>query len=352
MAAMGFVKSGAQQRAAGAGGGGLREEMIDGQRLVRLVRIPKAELHLHLEGSIEPGTLREIDPSLSLAEIEEYTKYEDFAGFLRAYVWVNKRLQTPEHYALALRRLALTLAAQGVVYAEITLSAGVILWKGQDLDAIYGALWEESQRAPIAIRWIFDAVRQFGAEAARPVVEFAAGARERGVVAFGIGGDEVRGPAREFAEVFREAREAGLRLTCHAGETAGPESVREALAIGAERIGHGIAAIEDEALMTELRERAIPLEICVTSNVRTGVVASSEAHPLRRLYEAGVPVLINTDDPALFGCTLAGEYELARRLGFSEAELEELAKASLRFAFAEPDAYGASGSEQAGSSGP
>ncbi len=333
---MGFAKSDAQQAASQATGAGLPEETIRGQRLVRLLEIPKAELHVHLEGSIEPETLREIDPSLSLAEIEAYTKYDDFAGFLRAYVWVNKRLETPEHYAVALRRLASTLAAQGVVYAEITLSAGVILWKGQDLEAIYGALWEESQRAPIEIRWILDAIRQFGAEAARPVVEFAARARERGVVAFGIGGDEVRGPAREFAEVFREAREAGLRLTCHAGETAGPESVREALAIGAERIGHGIAAIEDEALMVELRERAIPLEVCVTSNVRTGVVATAAAHPLRRLYEAGVPVLINTDDPALFGCTLMGEYELAATLGFSETELEELAEASLRHAFAEP----------------
>ncbi len=333
---MGFGKSGEQQTAAHASGVGPPEEAICRQRLVRLLEIPKAELHVHLEGSIEPATLQEIDPSLSLAEIEAHTTYEDFAGFLRAYVWVNKRLETPEHYALALRRLASTLSAQGVVYAEITLSAGVILWKGQDLEAIYSALWEETRRAPIEIRWILDAIRQFGAEAARPVVEFAARARQRGVVAFGIGGDEVRGPAREFAEVFHEARAAGLRLTCHAGETAGSESVREALAIGAERIGHGIAAIEDEALMAELRERAIPLEVCVTSNVRTGVVASPATHPLRRLYERGVPVLINTDDPALFGCTLASEYELAGRLGFSETELEELAEASLRFAFAEP----------------
>jgi aminodeoxyfutalosine deaminase len=337
---MGFAESGAQQTAAERLGAGRPEEMSSGQRLERLLGIPKAELHVHLEGSIEPATLREIDPSLSLAEIEAHTKYEDFAGFLRAYVWVNRRLETPEHYALALRRLASTLQAQGVVYAEITLSAGVILWKGQDLEAIYDALWEETQRAPIEIRWILDAIRQFGAAAARPVVAFAGRARERGVVAFGIGGDEVRGPAREFADVFREARQAGLRLTCHAGETAGPESVREALAIGAERIGHGIAAIQDEALMAELRERAIPLEVCVTSNVRTGVVASAGAHPLRRLYEAGVPVLLNTDDPALFGCTLIGEYEQAAGLGFREEELEELAGASLRFAFAGPGGRG------------
>ncbi len=300
---------------------------------MRFVEVPKAELHLHLEGSIEPATLQEIDPSLSLAEITAHTTYEDFAGFLRAYVWVNKRLETPQHYALALRRLAVSLAAQGVVYAEITLSAGVILWKGQDLDAIYSALWEESLRARVELRWILDAVRQFGPEAAVPVAEFAARARDRGVVAFGIGGDEVRGPAREFATVFRAAREAGLRLTCHAGETAGPESIREALAIGAERIGHGVTAVHDPALMAELRERAIPLEVCVTSNVRTGVVRSASAHPVRRLYEAGIPVLLNTDDPALFGCTLASEYELAASLGFSESELLELAEASLRFAF-------------------
>ncbi len=319
---------------------------------MRFAEIPKAELHLHLEGSIEPATIREIDPSLAMDEIDANTSYDDFAGFLRAYVWVNRLLKTPEDYALALRRLLPGLAAQGVVYAEITLSAGVILWKGQDLAAVYEALWEESCRSPLAVRWILDAVRQFGPETARPVVEFAARSRGRGVVAFGIGGDEIRGPAREFAALFAAAREAGLRLVCHAGETGGQESVRDALAIGAERIGHGIAAARDPALVEELRARAIPLEVCLTSNLRTGVVASLDEHPLRRLFDAGVPIVLDTDDPALFHCTLEDEYALAAsRFGFSEAELAALAAASLRFAF-DYSPRSASDSERAASSDP
>ena len=294
----------------------------------------KGELHVHLEGSLDAETLIAIEPSLTREAIEANTAYSDFAGFLRAFVWVNRLLREPAHYALAARRLFERLAAQGVVYAEVTLSAGVVLWKEMDLDAIYGAIWEESQRASFPVFWILDAVRQFGVEAAMPVVRFAAEHTDRGVAAFGIGGDEVRGPAREFAGVFADARDRGLRLTCHAGETAGPESVAEALAIGAERIGHGIAAAGDEDLMRTLRERGVPLEICVTSNVRTGAVASLEDHPLRRLFDAGVPIVLNTDDPALFDCTLDSEYALAgSRFGFSAGELATLAANSLRYGF-------------------
>src|SRR5579863_9364064 len=135
---------------------------------------PKAELHVHLEGSLEAETLIAIEPSLTREAICAHTEYSDFAGFLRAFVWVNRLLREPAHYGLAARRLFERLAAQGVVYAEVTLSAGVVLWKGMDLDAIYGAVWEESQRAPFPVFWIFDAVRQFGAEAAAPVAQFAA----------------------------------------------------------------------------------------------------------------------------------------------------------------------------------
>ena len=295
---------------------------------------PRAELHVHLEGSLEAETLLAIEPSLTREAIEESTSYSDFAGFLRAFVWVNRLLREPGHYALAARRLLARLDAQGVVYAEVTLSAGVVLWKQMDLDAVYGAVWEESRRAPFPVLWILDAVRQFGPASAMPVVRFAARHLESGVAAFGIGGDEIRGPARDFAGVFQAARDAGLRLTCHAGEIAGPESVAEALAIGAERIGHGIAAARDPALMRLLRERDVPLEICITSNVRTGAVASLEEHPLRTLFDAGVPIVLNTDDPALFDCTLDSEYALAAsRFGFTTAELSSLAANSLRYGF-------------------
>jgi adenosine deaminase/aminodeoxyfutalosine deaminase len=295
---------------------------------------PKAELHLHLEGSLDPETLLEIDPSLTADEITANTAYSDFAGFLKAFVWENKLLCKPEHYALAARRLIGKLASQNVVYAEITLSAGVVLWKKQNLEDVYEAIWEESRKAAFPVYWILDAVRQFGPDPALPVVDFAAAHIRQGVVAFGIGGDEARGPASSFRDIFRRAKDAGLRLTCHAGETCGPESIWEAVEVGAERIGHGIASVDDASLLTHLRERAIPLEVSVSSNVRTGAVASLEAHPVRKIFDAGVPIVVGTDDPALFDTSLRREYEiLARHFGFSEDELKELAATSLRYAF-------------------
>src|SRR5581483_1286584 len=184
-------------------------------------------------------------------------------------------------------------------------------------------------------RWILDAVRQFGVEPAQRVAELAAERQDRGVVAFGIGGNEERGPAEWFGEVFAFARKAGLRLTAHAGESMGPESVWAALKLGAERIGHGIRSIDDPKLIDHLRENQIPLEISISSNLVTGVVAKLEDHPVRRLYDAGVPIVLNTDDPAMFRCTLVGEYQLAARVfGFTEPELRGIAENGFRFAFA------------------
>ena len=298
--------------------------------------LPLAELHLHLDGSVEPETLLEIDPSLTREEIAANTTYSDFAGFLKSFVWVNKRLRTPADYARVARRLFDRLESEGVTYAEVILSVGVVLWKEQDLPAIYDALIREASRTRITVRWIFDAIRQFGPEPAKPVFDLAAERLGEGVVAIGLGGDEERGPARLFAELYREARDRGLRLTCHAGEMSGPASVWEALEIGSERIGHGIRAIEDPALVAHLATKNIPLEVCITSNLRTGAVASLAAHPVRRLYDAGVPIILNSDDPALFGCTLASEYELAEReFGFTESELAGLARNAFRYAFEE-----------------
>lgn len=294
-----------------------------------------AELHLHLEGSIEPETLREIDPALTLDEIARETACAGFDGFIRAYIWVNRKLKSPSDYAIAARRLFESLEAQGIGYAEVTLSAGVILRKQQDLGAVFDALSHEAARTRVAIRWIPDAVRQWGADAAKPVFDFAAERQNDGVIAIGIGGIEAEGPALWFRDLYARARGRGLRLTAHAGETTGPQSVWDALEIGAERIGHGIRAIEDPRLVEHLRERGIPLEVCISSNVRTGSVASLQEHPVRKLFDAGVPIILNTDDPALFDCTLQSEYELAaREFGFTPEEIARIAANARRYAFA------------------
>ncbi|HYW44536.1 MAG TPA: adenosine deaminase [Bryobacteraceae bacterium] len=300
-----------------------------------LLEMPKAELHLHLEGSVEPETLHELDPATPLEQFRALYSFPDFDAFLKAFGVVGKLLRTPEAYALATRRLLGRLAAQNVRYAEIILAAGVVLWKGGEFAPVFDAVRAAAAGSPVEVRWILDAVRQFGVEPAMRVAQLAADRAGEGVVAFGIGGSEERGPASWFTEVFRFARSAGLHLTAHAGEGTTPQSVWDALDLGAERIGHGIAAIHDPALVRHLRDRRIPLEICITSNLVTGVVKRIEDHPVRRLYDAGVPIVLNTDDPAMFRCTLAGEYRLAaRQFGFTDDELRAIAANGFRHAFA------------------
>ncbi|MGC8760138.1 MAG: adenosine deaminase [Bryobacteraceae bacterium] len=297
--------------------------------------LPKAELHLHLEGAAEPETLCRIVAGLTVEEARARMRFRDFGEFLQAFKWVHACLRRPEHFALVMQTLAERLAEQGVRHAEINVSAGVLLWRGLPLGEFFPAIVEAAAKGPVPVRFIFDAVRQFGLEHVRATAEAAVRWREHGVVGFGIGGDEARGPARAYREVFEFVRRHGLAVVPHGGETTGPESVWEALECGARRIGHGIRAIEDPALMEELRRRDVPLEICITSNVCTGAVPRLEDHPVRRLFEAGVPIVLNTDDPALFQTTLVREYELARDVfGFTDEELRQLAENSFRYALA------------------
>ncbi len=299
---------------------------------------PKAELHLHLEGSLDADTLVELDPSLDRSEVADRYRYRDFPEFIESYLWAIERLKRPEDYALAARRLLQRLEREGISYAEITLSAAVIPWRGQDLRATYEAVWPECERSPVTAYWILDSVRQWGAEPAQRIAEVAASYVGRGVIGFGIGGNEQLGPVEWFGDVFAYARDHGLRLSIHAGETVGPESVRGAIRLGAERIGHGIRAAEAPALLDELRERSIPLEICLSSNVATGAVTRLEEHPVRKIYESGVPIVLGTDDPAMFHTNLAREFDLARTaFGFTDSELRDIAQNAWRYRFA-PDA--------------
>ncbi len=296
--------------------------------------LPKSDLHLHLEGSIDPETLCELVPGLSADEVWARYRYADFAGFIEAYKWVVFHLNRPEDYGLALRRLLERLESQNVVYAEITISAGVCVFRGREFGPIFIALQHEAARSRVQVAWILDGVRQFGVEHVWEVARLAAERAGEGVVAFGIGGDEVAGPVEWFGDVFRFVRDRGLHLTVHAGETSGPESVWGAVRLGAERIGHGIRAAADPALLDYLREHAIPLEICLSSNLCTGAVRRLKEHPVRRIYDAGVPITLGTDDPAMFHTSLEREYDLAAQaFGFSDEELSGIVQNGFRYAF-------------------
>src|SRR5229473_3730792 len=312
-----------------------------------LISLPMAELHLHLEGSIEPPTLVELRQrhgmeGVSLPEVEKLYNYADFAGFLAAFKDVTGHLQTPEDYELITYRLMERLKSENVLHAEVLVSVGVCLWRKQDFAAIFEGLERGRERGErdfgISLLWIFDAVRQFGPGAAREVFDLAAKFRERNVVGIGIGGDELKAPPELFREAYAHAAGQGLRLTAHAGETAGPESVWGALNLGAERIGHGLTAHQDPEVVEELATRQIPVEICLTSNLRTGCLAKLSDHPVRRYFDQGLMLTLNSDDPAMFGTTLTREYERAQaEFGFTDEHLRELARNSFEASFLSPE---------------
>jgi adenosine deaminase/aminodeoxyfutalosine deaminase len=319
-----------------------------------LKHLPKAELHLHLEGTIVPETLLELSKRhdaepLTLEAIRELYVYKDFLGFMDAFKAVSSRLKGPDDYELITYNMIRDLAAQGVVHAEVYISFGIIYyWKNMDVEPFVEAIERARIRAErefgTTIYWLIDAVRHFGAEEAQKVFRKAAELRAiyPNIVGIGIGGDEARGSADLFKESYTEAKEAGLRLTAHAGETGGPvngpASIWAALNIGAERIGHALAAQHDSDLLRVLSEKQVPLELNVTSNIRTGCCASFDQHPLRRYFEEGLMITINSDDPPMFGSNLLEEYILVQKLfEFSLEQMRELAANSVEASFLPPE---------------
>src|SRR5216684_4772519 len=300
----------------------------------RIASLPKTELHLHLEGSIQPATVCALTARHGVVITEEEVRqryaYRDFPEFIEAFKWVTSFLREPQDYALIARHLAEHLLTQRVVYAEVTLSIGVMLLRKQQPEANFEALLyatEPFESRGLRFRWVFDAARQFGTDAAMEVVESARRCHSKAIVAFGIGGDELSVPTQEFRRVYDRAAQLGLHRLMHAGEVGGPEKIREAIELlGVERIGHGIAAIHDPGLMDFLAERKIPLEICPASNMKTGALALQlrrpdtriEDHPLAALFRHGIPIVLSTDDPAMFHTTLLNEYEHAHQLGMTE----------------------------------
>lgn len=295
-----------------------------------------AELHLHLEGTLDAKTLKEIVPALGEDEIRKGLEFTDFLGFLQSFKFAVMQLNSADAYRVLARSAFEKLHNDGVVYAEVIHSAGVCLWRGLDAAAIVEALIEEGRRAPLEVRWILDGVRQFGAEHVMQVARLAASVQGREVVGFGVGGDETGCDAWQLRAAFQLAREAGLKLLPHAGETSNAENVWGALALGADRIGHGIRAIEDPVLVRELAARQVPLEISITSNLMTGAVPTLAAHPALPLFRAGVPIVLNTDDPAFFHTTMDREFDVAASLGFTAEELEQVRQNGFRFAASGP----------------
>ena len=318
-----------------------------------LRKLPKVELHLHLEGTIEPETLvalsrRHDSAPLTLDGARRLYTYENFVGFLMAFKAVTERLQTPEDYELITYNMVRSLAAQGVLHAEVYISFGILYyWRKAEVEPYVEAIERGRTRGEkdfgTTIYWIIDAVRNFGPDEAARVFRKAAELRLHvpSIIGIGIGGDEARGPASLFKEHYAEAREAGLRLTAHAGESGGPvdgpRSIWAAINIGAERLGHGLTAEHDPHLIEVLAEKQIPIELNITSNVRTGCCTSFDDHPVRRYFDAGLMVTLNSDDPPMFGSDLLGEYILAQRqYGFSLDQMREFAANAVEASFLPP----------------
>ncbi|MCW2747610.1 MAG: adenosine deaminase [Nocardioidaceae bacterium] len=314
--------------------------------------LPKAELHVHHVGSASPRIVSELaqrhsgstpvptDPAL----LADYFTFDDFAHFIDVYLSVVDLIRDPADIWTLTYEVARELAAQTVRYAEVTLSPYSSISRGIPGEAFCEAVEDARMSAAkdfgIELRWCFDIPGESGIPAADITLDTALRLKPDGLVSFGLGGPEIGVPRPQFARHFEQARAAGLRSVPHAGESTGPETIWDAINyLGAERIGHGIAAAQDPALMAYLAENQIGLEICPTSNVCTRSVPSLAEHPLPQLMAAGIPISINSDDPPMFSTTLNNEYAVAAEiLGLDCEGVADLARAGVRGSFASEEA--------------
>jgi len=314
---------------------------------------PRAELHLHFQGAIRPATLLGLARRHSIAlpvddlpALREWFRFRDFAHFVEVYALLRACLVEPADYELVTYELGSELAGQGVRYAEVTFTPGPEVYRGPRetfFDGLSAGRERVRRELGVELRWIFDIPRRtVTLHPHMPLADFitdcAINGRYDGVVALGLAGTELGYPPEPFEPWFDRARAAGLHSVPHAGETAGPASIWGAVrALGAERLGHGVRAVEDPALLEYLVEKRIPLEVCPTSNIALGVYPSLAEHPLRRLVDAGAVVTVNTDTPAIFGITLTAEAELLRTaFGLSNAAAEQVLQNAIDASFLLP----------------
>ncbi len=294
-------------------------------------RIPKVELHLHLEGAIPHNALWELihkyggDSSVpTLPALDDRFQYRDFSHFIETWIWKNRFLREYEDFSLIAEAVARDLVRQNIRYAEVFYTPADFSRQGLEVQRITESIRTGLSRIPdIRISLVADFCRDYGVPGAYKTLAAINEVKGLGVIGVTIGGSEQSFPPEPFAEVYEKARQMGFHTSAHAGEAAGAESVWGAVrSLKVDRIGHGTRAVEDERLMEYLAEKKIPLEVCPLSNVRTGVVKSIESHPVRKFFERGLVVTINTDDPKMFGNSLAEEYSLlVNRLGFSPKEI-------------------------------
>ncbi|HEX9415980.1 MAG TPA: adenosine deaminase [Gaiellaceae bacterium] len=296
---------------------------------------PKIELHVHLEGTVRPRTLLEIArrndyplPADDEAGLASLYDFRDFAHFIEVWVLTTNALQRSDDFRQVVVDYAAEAASHGAVYVEAIFSPAERVRRSVDWDEIFSGYCDGAQEARerygLEVRLTPDIIRGFTLEEAEATVRYAAKYRNRGVVGVGLGGLEAEYPPEPFEPAFALAREEGLASVPHAGEAAGPPSVRGALdALGADRLRHGIRAVEDPGLVRELAGRRIVLDVCPISNLRTRVVRSLEEHPLPQLVAAGVRCSISTDDPAMFGTDLSRDCDAAVSLGLDPRAMFE-----------------------------